>query len=85
MVLFHYFDRIECNKRDVTDMLMVAKHVIYRVRFRENIARRPTIRMLVLTCIIELQKLILSRMRMGEDVIGLNEIICQLRMDIGWD
>ena len=34
--------------------------------------------------IIELQKLVLSRMRMGEDVIGLNEIICQLRLDIGW-
>ena len=41
--------------------------------------------MLALTCIIELQKLVLSRMRMGEDVIGLNEIICQLRLDIGWD
>ena len=29
MVLFHYIERIECNKRDVTDMLMVTKHVIY--------------------------------------------------------
>ena len=57
---------------------MVAKHVIYPVRFRENIERRPTFRMLALTCIIELQKLVLSRMRMGEDFVGLIEIICQL-------
>ena len=66
-------------------MLMVTKHVVYCAWFQENIEKRPTIKMLALTCIIELQKLVTSRMKMGADVIGRNEIICQLRVDIGWD
>ena len=85
MMFFHHFpDRVNCNKRDIIDMLMIAKHVVYRVRFRENIERRPTNRMLILTCIIELQKLVPCRLRMGTDVVGLNEVITELRREIHW-
>ena len=86
MMLFHHFVNIDnCNKRDINDMLMVAKHVLYRIRFRENVERRPTVRMLILICIIELQKLVLSRTKIGTDVIGLKEYICELRKEIHWD
>ena len=40
--------------------------------------------MLILTCIIELQKLVPCRLRMGTDVVGLNEVISELRREIHW-
>ena len=70
--------------KNVFSPLIIAKHVVYCVRFCENIEKRPTNRMLILTCIIELQKLVPCRLRMGTDVVGLNEVISELRREIHW-
>ena len=64
-MLFHRFDDDCDDKTDLIHCMMVIKHVLlYRTRFnRENVGRRPTVRMLLLTLIIELRKLVSSRRR----------------------
>ena len=40
------------------DDAMIDRLIVYRIRFRENVNRYPTVRMMMLTLIIEMQKLI---------------------------
>ena len=72
-------------KCEINDVLLVTKHIVYRVRFRENVDRFPTIRMMVLTLIIELQKLVPAKRRVNKRTCGLVDIIKLLRIEMNWD
>ena len=72
-------------KCEINDVLLVTKHIVYRVRFRENVDRFPTIRMMVLTLIIELQKLVPAKRRVNKRTCGLVDIIKPLRIEMNWD
>ena len=72
-------------KCEINDVLLVTKHIVYRVRFRENVDRFPTIRMMVLTLIIELQKLVPAKRRVDERTCGHVDIIKLLRIEMNWD
>ena len=41
MVMFHAYDLdiTEGQRQDIDDLMMIAKHCVYRARFRENVAR----------------------------------------------
>ena len=49
------------NKEDLRDIIMVTKHVIYRVKFRENPNRLPTKRMILVMVVLEIEKVILLK------------------------
>ena len=86
-VLFHKITGCEDEdlRCEINDVLLVTKHIVYRVRFRENVDRYPTIKMMMLTLIIELQKLVPAKRRVNKRTCGLTDIIQQLRIEMRWD
>ena len=86
-VLFHKITGCEDEdlRCEINDVLLVTKHIVYRVRFRENVDRYPTIKMMMLTLIIELQKLVPAKRRVNKRTCGLTDIIQQLRIEMQWD
>ena len=85
-VLFHHLPncRDKQVKSTLTDVLMIIKHVIYRLCFRENIDRHPTVKLVIITVILEIQKYILLRTRNGNDTEMLKSINLKLRQEIKW-
>ena len=85
-VLFHHLPscRDKQVKSTLTDVLMIIKHVIYRLRFRENIDRLPTVKLVIITAILEIQKYILLKTRNGDDTEMLKSINLKLRQEINW-
>ena len=85
-VLFHHFPncRDKQVKSTLIDVMMITKHVLYRLRFRENIDRHPTVKLVIITVIIEIQKYILLKTRNGDDTEMLKSINLKLRQEINW-
>ena len=52
--------------RDLIDIIMVTKHVLYRLKFRENIERVPSTRLVAMITCIELQKVSAVRDFLGK-------------------
>ena len=48
---------------------MVVKHAIYRLKFRENIAALPSVRLLMVIVAIDLEKAITVRNYMNKDTV----------------
>ena len=85
-VLFHKLpDNLSRKeKEDIIDILMIFKHVTYRIRFRENIDRRPTPKLILISMILEMQKLTTLKNRNCEDTEMLTRMISCLRQEINW-
>ena len=86
-VLFHVHDENVQNdvQRDIDDLLLIYKHVIYRVRFRDNTDRIPRVRQILILIIFELQQLEFTRCKDGESIMGIQMYITSLRRGINWD
>ena len=58
VVLFHVKPEgiSDGKQRDLIDILMIVKHVIYRIRFRENVNVFPTTKAVVIDIILEMEK-----------------------------
>ena len=79
-VLFHVKPEVisDEKQRDLTDILLIVKHVVYRVRFRENVTAFPTVKAIIIDIIIELERF----NRICES--DLTEYILDLRHQINW-
>ena len=80
VVLFHVKPEVisDEKQRDLTDILLIVKHVVYRVRFRENVTAFPTVKAIIIDIIIELERF----NRICES--DLTEYILDLRHQINW-
>ena len=58
VVLFHVKPEgiSDEKQKDLTDILMIVKHVIYRIRFRENVNVFPTTKAVIIDIIMEMEK-----------------------------
>ena len=85
-VLFHHLpdNLTRKEKNDIVDTLMIYKHVIYRLRFRENTARYPTTKLVLISMILELQKLISLKNKNGEETDSLEMVNLKLKQEINW-
>ena len=64
---------------------MIYKHtMLYKLRFRENIARYPTIKLVLISIIIELHKLISLKNKNGEATDTLEMVNLKLKQEINW-
>ena len=63
---------------------MIYKHTMYKLRFRENIARYPTIKLILISIIIELHKLISLKNKNGEATDTLEMVNLKLKQEINW-
>ena len=47
--------------KDITNIVMITKHVLYRLRFRENLQRYPTLKLVTINVALELEKVVSIR------------------------
>ena len=80
VVLFHVKPEGISNElqKDLTDILLIVKHVIYRLRFRENLNVMPVVKAVIIEVILELEKFD----RISDST--LQEYIDILRQQIRW-
>ena len=67
------------DRRDVIDVIMLSKHAIYRLKFRDNLIRLPSIRLLSITIALDLEKVIKVRSHFNENSQFLTLITNKLK------
>ena len=75
----------EEEERDIDDILLIYKYMIYKTRFRENLERMPTVRFGVVTIILELIKYVNFKKVEGKSSHRIESYIKSLRKEINWD
>ena len=85
-VLFHKIPRqvSRAHMRDIDDILMIVKHVLYRMRMREDSDRRPTRRGVAMRFLIEYEKHIKVMEYNGKPTQFLKKINEILSNIAGW-
>ena len=73
------------HRRDMYDTITVTKHVIYKVRFRDDPDRIPSIRRLTILTIEDLELTALLKRKNGSKTEIFEGVIERLRSSIGWD
>ena len=63
---------------------MIYKHIIFKLRFRENTARYPTVKLVLISTILELHKLISLKNKNGEATDTLETVNLKLKQEINW-
>ena len=70
---------------DINDIIMIMKHILYRLRFRERFDTYPTLRTTAIILVIEIEKLIEIRRRKGNSHNTLSNIINELKRRIDFN
>ena len=87
LVLFHKVPATvsRYQRQDIIDLLLIFKHVMYRIRFRENQNRQPTVKLVTISIILETEKLILFKNRQCHIAENLICYVQELRNSINWN
>ena len=87
LVLFHKVPATvpPSHRQDIIDLLLIYKHIMYRVRFRENQDRRPSTRLILISIILELEKHVLLKNRQCQTAENLISYLQELRSAINWN
>ena len=72
------------EKKNIIDVIMIFKHIIYKLRFRENTVRFPTVKLVLISMILELHKLISLKNKNGEMTDILETVTSKLKQEINW-
>ena len=85
-IMFNYppNDISEEQKYDIIDIVMVVKHAIYRLKFRENIDAMPSIRLLMVIVTMDLEKAVTVRNYMNKDSFLLAEVTDKIKLRAGF-
>ena len=85
-VLFHHLPNSlsKQEKKNIMDVIMIFKHIIYKLRFRENTVRFPTVKLVLISMILELHKLISLKNKNGEMTDILELVTSKLKQEINW-
>ena len=86
LVLFHKMPNGTSTQEraDLIDVFMIYKHIIYRTRFRENIQNIPTSKLIIISMILELQKLSVLKNKNGESSESIIRLTYLFRREINW-
>ena len=69
---------------DLFDLMMVTKHVLYRLRFRDNLQRYPTLRLVLIHVALEIEKIVIIRRKAGVWGEGMHDIQEELKSAVGF-
>ena len=85
-IMFNYLNlpRNYNFKWEIKDIIMIAKHQIYKIRFRENIEQLPRKKQLIILIILEIEKLQTVRSFNCMRTQYLREFTAKLRQSIGF-
>ena len=73
------------QRRDIYDIITVTKHVIYKVRFRDDPDRIPSARRLTILTIDDLELTAQLKLINASRTKIFNDVIVNLRDSIGWN
>ena len=76
------YNRLLAN--DLTDIIMSTKHILYRLRFRQNVQRFPTLKLATINVALELDKVIGIRHNGCLWAIGLEAMSEKLKSLVGF-
>ena len=74
----------EAGKADIIDIIMLVKHVLYRLKFRENLMTLPTVRLVTITVAVDLEKAILVRGNFNRCTLFMTMILDKLKTRAGF-
>ena len=74
----------ETGKADIIDIIMLVKHVLYRLKFRDNLLTLPTLRLVTITVAIDLEKAILVRSNFNRGTLFMTMILDKLKTRAGF-
>ena len=77
-------DISEEQKHDIIDIVMVVKHAIYRLKFRENLLAIPSIRLLMVIVTMDLEKAATVWNYMNKDSFLLAEVTDKIKLRAGF-
>ena len=72
------------QKYDIIDIVMIVKHAIYRLKFRENRNALPSIRLLMVIVAIDLEKAVTVRNYMNKDSYLLSDVTEKIKTRAGF-
>ena len=72
------------NRRDIVDLLMLVKHVLYRLKFRTDLASTPSIRRVLVIAVIDLEKAIVVRNSLNKNTTLFTNVTESLRSRVGF-
>ena len=74
----------DLESRDCLDIIMLVKHILYRLRFRENIDSVPSSRRILVELVIELEKVSLVRNFMNKNTNLFPIFIAHIKNVVGF-
>ena len=74
----------QLHARDLTDTIMLAKHVLVKLKYRHNPERLPTERLLIATVVLDIEKIIRVRALIGQPINMLAEINQTFKSIVGF-
>ena len=72
------------QKYDIIDIVMIVKHAIYRLKFRENRNALPSVRLLMVIVAIDLEKAVTVRNYMNKDSYLLSDVTEKIKTRAGF-
>ena len=84
-VMFNHPPEMDSTlQEDLIDIIMVMKHVIYRLKFRENRNTFPSPRLVIVICSLEIEKIIKLRNYMNKEAFFLTDFLEKLKERAGF-
>ena len=84
-VLFnHSPPTIRNNRRDIVDLFMLVKHVLYRLKFRTDLATTPSLRRVLVIAVIDLEKAISVRNSLNKNTTLFTNVTESLQSRVGF-
>ena len=72
------------EKRDVVDIIMVVKHVLYRLKFRDDLNRIPSTRLVLTMSAMEVDKALMVRSYLGKPTNLLSTFMQMIKSHVGF-
>ena len=72
------------EKRDVVDIIMIVKHVLYRLKFREDPNRLPSPRLALIVTAMETEKALMVRSYLGKPTRLVSTFMEAVKTHVGF-
>ena len=74
----------ETVKFDLIDIIMLVKHVLYRLKFRDNLLVLPTLRLVTVITVVDLERAVLVRNSLNRSASFMIIILDKLKTRAGF-
>jgi hypothetical protein len=73
---------VEALTTDIIDIIMLVKHVLYRLKFRTNLQILPTTRLVTITAAMDLEKAISVRSYLNKGAVVMTMFLDKLKIGL---